>query len=82
MAATKKSFSCLEFQCQLGISGYDTECRLMHKIRVVMGRRDALYKLNDMIEMDEHYVGEWLPKRKWKSNLKVKEASVRLLWLF
>jgi hypothetical protein len=57
MAATKKGFSCLEFQHQLGFSRYDTAFRLMHKIRVVMGRRDALYTLTDMIEMDECFVG-------------------------
>jgi hypothetical protein len=57
MAATKKGFSCLEFQRQLGLSRYYTAFGLMHKIRVVMGRRDALYTLTDMIEMDECYVG-------------------------
>jgi len=57
MAATKKGFSYLEFHRQLGLSRYDTAFRLMHKIRVVMCRRDALYKLTDMIEMDEHYIG-------------------------
>jgi len=57
MTDTKKGFSYLVFQRQLDLSRYDTAFRLMQKIRVVMGRRDALYTLTDMIEMDECYVG-------------------------
>jgi hypothetical protein len=57
IASATKGFSCLEFQRQLGLSRYYTAFGLMHKIRVVMGRRDALYTLTDMIEMDECYVG-------------------------
>lgn len=55
-SATKKGFSCLEFQRQLGLSRYETAFNLMHKIRVFMGKRDALYSLTDMIEYDECYV--------------------------
>jgi hypothetical protein len=29
----------------------------MHKIRVYMGKRDALYTLKDMLEFDEGYIG-------------------------
>jgi hypothetical protein len=49
MSATKKGFSCLEFQRQLGLSRYETAFSLMHKIRVVMGKRDAMYMLKGMI---------------------------------
>lgn len=74
MAATKKGFSCLEFQRQLGLSRYDTAFRLMHKIRVVMGKRDALYTLTDMVEMDEAYIGIATDK-KVKENLKRGKGS-------
>ncbi len=57
MSATMKDFFCLEFQRQLGLRRYETAFRMMHKIRVYMGKRDALYTLKDMLEFDEGYVG-------------------------
>lgn len=56
MSATKKGFSCLEFQRQLGLKRYQTAFSLMHKIRKVMGQRDDLYLLKGMVEYDEAYV--------------------------
>jgi len=56
MSATKKGFSCLEFQRQLGLKRYETAFNLMHKIRAVMGKRDDLYLLKGMVEYDEAYV--------------------------
>lgn len=56
MSATKKGFSCLEFQRQLGLKRYETAFNLMHKIRTVMGKRDGLYLLKGMVEYDEAYV--------------------------
>ena len=56
MSATKKGFSCLEFQRQLGLKRYETAFNLMHKIRVIMGKRDDLYLLKGMVEYDEAYV--------------------------
>ncbi|MFD2034953.1 IS1595 family transposase [Belliella marina] len=56
MSATKKGFSCMEFQRQLGLKKYVTAFRLMHKIRSVMGKRDSAYMLKGMVEYDEAYV--------------------------
>ena len=56
MSATKKGFSCLEFQRQLGLKRYETAFNLMHKIRSIMGKRDDLYFLKGMVEYDEGYV--------------------------
>lgn len=56
MSATKKGFSCLEFQRQMGMKRYETAFNLMHKIRAVMGKRDDLYLLKGMVEYDEAYV--------------------------
>jgi hypothetical protein len=56
MSATKKGFSCLEFQRQLGLKRYETAFKLMHKIRFVMGKRDSSYMLKGMVEYDEAYV--------------------------
>ena len=56
VSATKKGFSCLEFQRQLGLGRYATAFRLMHKISVYMGKREALYTLSDMVEYDDCFV--------------------------
>lgn len=56
MSATKKGFSCLEFQRQLGLKKYETAFNLMRKIRAVMGKRDDLYLLKGMVKYDEAYV--------------------------
>ncbi|GHB37460.1 hypothetical protein GCM10008106_18350 [Mongoliitalea lutea] len=56
MSATKKGFSCLEFQRQLGLKRYETGFNLMHNIRGVMGKRDDLYLTKGMVEYDEAYV--------------------------
>jgi hypothetical protein len=76
ISATKKGFSCLEFQRQLGLSRYETAFKLMHKIRAVMGRRDSLYQLKDMVEYDEGYI-EVATKKKVKDHLKRGKGSQR-----
>lgn len=76
ISATKKGFSCLEFQRQLGLSRYETAFKLMHKIRAVMGRRDSLYLLKDMVEYDEGYV-EVATKKQIKNQLKRGKGSQR-----
>lgn len=76
MSATRKGFSCLEFQRQVSLSRYDTAFRLMHKIRAMMGKSDSLYILNDMIEFDECFV-EVATKKQVKQNLKRGKGSQR-----
>ena len=75
-SATKKGFSCLEFQRQLGLGRYETAFRMMHKIRGYMGKKDALYTLKNMLEFDEAYVGIATPERV-KGNLKRGKGSQR-----
>jgi hypothetical protein len=76
MSATKKGFSCLEFQRQLGLSRYETAFRMIHKIRVYMGKRDALYTLKDMLEFGEGYIGIATSERV-KGQLKRDKGSQR-----
>ena len=76
MSATKKGFSCLEFKRQIGLSRYETAFRLMHKIRAMMGKRDSLYTLHDMIEFDDCFV-EVATKKHVKNNLKRGKGSQR-----
>lgn len=56
ISATKQGFNALELQRQMGFTRYQTVFDLCHKIRVVMGKRDDEYRLEDMIEYDEAYV--------------------------
>jgi len=56
ISATKQGFTSLELQRQMGFTRYQTVFDLCHKIRVIMGKRDDEYKLEDMIEYDEAYV--------------------------
>lgn len=55
MTSTKKSFSSLELQRQLGLSSYQSVWYMVMKIRSVMGKRDNLYTLNGDIEIDEGF---------------------------
>lgn len=56
ISATKQGFSALELQRQMGFSRYQTVLDLYHKIRVIMGKRDDEYSLEDMVEYDEAFV--------------------------
>lgn len=55
MTTTKKSFSALEIQKHLGISCYETVWYMLHKIRIIMGKRDDRYILKGDIEVDEAF---------------------------
>lgn len=55
MSFSKKGISALEMQRQLGHKRYGTVWKLMHKIRIGMGKRDDKYTLEGFLEMDEGY---------------------------
>jgi hypothetical protein len=55
MTSTKKSFSALEMQRQLGLKRYEPVWYMMQKIRNSMGKRDKKYKLNGQIEVDDAF---------------------------
>ena len=55
MTSTKKSFSALEMQRQLGHKRYEPIWAMMHKIRLAMGKRDDNYTLEGQVEMDEGF---------------------------
>ena len=55
LTATKKSFSALELQRQLKHKRYQPIWEMLHKLRSVMGQRDAQYKLESIVEMDEGF---------------------------
>jgi ribosomal protein L37E len=58
ITATNKGFSAIELQKQLGMKRYEPVFRMYHKLRTVMGQRDDRYRLEDMVEYDEAYVGK------------------------
>jgi DNA-directed RNA polymerase subunit RPC12/RpoP len=55
LTGTKKSFSAVEIQRQLGHKYYEPVWAMVHKIRIVMGKRDARYNLSGTIELDEGF---------------------------
>ncbi len=55
LSATKKGFSSNEIQKQLGLKRCEPVWAMVHKLRKAMGKRDARYTLEDMIEMDQGY---------------------------
>ena len=54
MTSIKKSMSALEISRQLELR-YDTVWYAMHKIRCAMGKRDAKYKLDGTVELDDAF---------------------------
>ena len=55
LTSTKKSFSALELQRQLGHNRYEPVWCMLHKLREVMGRRDGEYELSGVIELDDGF---------------------------
>lgn len=55
MTSTKKAFSALEMQRQLGMKRYQPVWYMMQKIRKSMGKRDSKYQLNGTIECDDSF---------------------------
>jgi len=55
MTSTKKAFSALEIQRQTGLKFYEPTWYMMQKIRIAMGKRDAKYKLQGDIEIDDAF---------------------------
>ncbi len=55
LTSTKKSFSAAEIQRQLGHKRYEPIWLMVHKLRSVMGKRDELYSLSGVVELDEGF---------------------------
>ena len=70
LTSTKKSFSALELQRQLGHKYYNPIWELLHKLRAAMGNRDANYTLSDVIELDEGFFSTEIPDEEKEKPLK------------
>ena len=55
LTSTRKSFSALELQRQLGHKYYDPIWAMLHKLRQAMGARDELYQLKGSLELDDGF---------------------------
>jgi len=55
LTGTKKTFSALELQRQLGHKFYEPVWYMLQKLRATMGIRDSNYKLNKIVELDEGF---------------------------
>lgn len=55
MTSTKKAFSALEIYRQVQTKFYEPVWFIMQKIRITMGKRDANYKLQGDIEIDDAF---------------------------
>ena len=55
LTGTKKTFSALELQRQIGHKFYEPIWYMMQKIRMTMGSRDSKYQLDKIVEVDEGY---------------------------
>jgi len=87
MGMTKKAMSAHEMRRQLDMKRYKPVWEMMHKIRKAMGQRDSRYGLSDMVEFDEGYFSQTIPKgtqlkrgkgSQRKKNVAVMAESVRL----
>lgn len=55
MLITKKGYSAKEMQNLLGHNRYEPIWLMMHKIRIMMGKRDQQYQLDGFVELDEGF---------------------------
>jgi hypothetical protein len=70
LTSTKKSFSALELQRQLGHVYYEPVWKMLHKLREVMGKRDGQYELSGVIELDEGFFSTIKPEEENNKHLK------------
>ena len=74
LTSTKKSFSALEVQRQLGHAYYEPIWYMLHKIRYAMGKRDDNYTLSDQVELDEGFF-EIVPNKEDRERIAIELAE-------
>ena len=70
LTSTKKSYSALEIQRQLGHPYYEPIWYMLHKIRYAMGKRDENYTLCNEIELDEGFF-EIVPNKEDRERISI-----------
>ena len=71
LTSTKKSFSALEVQRQLGHAYYEPIWYMLNKIRYAMGKRDDNYTLSDQVELDEGFF-ETVPNKEDRERIAIR----------
>ena len=82
LTGTKKPFSSLEMQRQIGHKFYEPIWYMMQKLRKTMGIRDSEYQLDEIVELDEGFfesVDTETPKEDKPQKLKRGRGSERQL---
>jgi len=69
LTSRKKSFSVAEPQRKLGHKRYEPIWTLLHKLREIMGKRDEMYSLSRVIELDEGFFSTETPDDEKKKPL-------------
>ena len=77
LATTKKSFSAMELQRQVGHKHYAPIWALLHKLRLSMGQSELLYELDGIVELDEGYFSTEVPEEQKDEPLKRGRGSQR-----
>lgn len=75
MMMTKKGYSAKEMQNILGHNRYEPIWLMMHKIRILMGKRDERYSLDGFIELDEGFFAGHRKKGLTEQGKPVKEID-------
>lgn len=68
LAGSKKPVSALEMQRNLGHKFYEPIWAMLHKLRVTMGHREAIYKLEGFVEADDAQFEVSKTKKETKNN--------------
>jgi len=63
MTSDKGGISALRLTKQIGVS-WITAHRMLRKIRIAMGHRDSVYRLHDLVEIDDALVGGRRPGKR------------------
>jgi hypothetical protein len=71
LTSTRKSFSALELQRQLGYKYDEPIWAMLHKLRLAMGKRDSQYSLSSQIELDDGFFSAEVNPEKRKSHYNV-----------
>jgi len=71
VAIDKRGHSALQLSRELSVP-YDRSWLMLHKIRAAMGCRDAVYKLDGIVEIDETYIGAPDEGRRGRGTRRVK----------
>jgi len=68
LASSKKPVSALELQRNLGHKFYEPIWAMLHKLRVTMGHREAIYQLEGFVEADDAQFEVAKTKKETKNN--------------